>query len=78
MMNDFIIETVDALREIYRNPKVATLFLVSGMDVTFRSAVTQNSLRILKFLSLWKLTVKNLIRPLLFGSKKLSSIVVKP
>ena len=28
MINDFIIETVDALREIYRNPKLATLFLV--------------------------------------------------
>ena len=27
-MSDFAVETVDALREIYRNPKVATLFLV--------------------------------------------------
>ena len=28
MMNDFIIENVDALRKIYRNPKMVTLFLV--------------------------------------------------
>jgi len=55
MMNDFIIETVDALREIYRNPKVATLFLVSGMDVTFRirrTAKITSDPKILKFLEI--------------------------